>query len=109
MLVDRWSKLAATDPDNLDLNPASAALGLSAEHKRQLKAAGATDLRSIAQALQSAAIIEAYNTGVQLRKKAEKSSKSLATPVALSLSAAQSDDIRSAIANAVAKSLEGAR
>jgi len=81
---------------------------LSADHKRQLKAAGATDLRSIAQALQSAATIEAYNTGVQLRKK-EKTAKSLGTPVAFSLSAAQADDIRNAVAKAVAKSLQGTR
>ncbi len=108
VLIDGWSKLAANDPENLDIDAAAAALGLSADHKRQLKAAGATDLRSIAQALQSAATIEAYNTGVQLRKK-EKTAKSLATPVAFSLSAAQADDIRDAVAKAVAKSLQGAR
>jgi len=108
VLIDRWSKLPTNDPENLDINAAAAALGLSADHKRQLKAAGATDLRSIAQALQSAATIEAYNTGVQLRKK-EKTAKSLATPVAFSLSAAQADDIRDAVAKVVAKSLQGAR
>jgi hypothetical protein len=109
VLVDRWSKLAPNDPHNLDLNAAAAALGLSADHKRLLKAAGAADLRSIAQSLQTAATVEAYNTGLQQRKKADKSIKSLATPIESSLTAAQADDIRNAIGKAVAKSLGGAR
>jgi len=109
VLVARWSKLAANGPDNLDVNAAAAALGLTAEHKKVLKAAGATDLRSLAHALRAAPTIESYNTGIQLRKKADKTLKSLATPIAAGLSAAQSDEIRGAMAKALAKSLGGAR
>jgi hypothetical protein len=109
VLIDRWSTLAPADPENLDVSTAAAALGLSAEHKRLLKAAGAPDLRSIAHALRSAATIEAYNASLQRRTKVDKGVKSIATTVAPGLSAAQAGEMRSAIGKAIAKRLEGAR
>ena len=63
------------DPDNLNFNTAVSALGLSAEHRRLLKSAGATDLRSIAGALLAAPKVESYNANVQPRKKGARKSK----------------------------------
>ena len=108
VLLGRWSKLAPNDPNNLDLNAASSALGLSAEHRRLLKAAGATDLRGIAGALQSAARIERYNAGFAARKKGERA-KSIGEPIAAALSIEKADEMRRAIGGTIAKSLAGAR
>jgi hypothetical protein len=108
VLLGRWSKLAPNDPNNLDLNAASSALGLSAEHRRLLKAAGATDLRGIAGALQSAARIERYNAGFAARKKGERA-KSIGEPIAAALSIEKANEMRRAIGGTIAKSLAGAR
>ena len=85
------------------------ALGLSAEHRRLLKSAGATDLRSIARALQAAPTIESYNANVQLRQKRDRKAKAVAQPISFAISAAKADEIRRAISAALAKSLETKR
>jgi hypothetical protein len=105
-LVERWAKLQPQDSDNLDFNTAVSALGLSAEHRRLLKSAGATDLRSIARALKAAPTVENYNAQIQTREKRDRKTKSLAEPIAFAISAAKADEMRRAISDALGKSLE---
>ena len=54
ILLHRWSKWRHDDPRNLSLDDVAAGLRLSASHVASLKAAGATDLRSMARALLNA-------------------------------------------------------
>ena len=105
VLLERWAKLQADDPRNLDFNAAVAALGLSAEHRRMLKAAGASDLRSIARALRAAPKAERYNTELAQLQKLERKEKFPGQALSSSLSAAQGDEMRRAIVDAMAKSL----
>jgi hypothetical protein len=79
---------------------------LSAEHRRLLKSAGATDLRSIARALQAAPTIESYNATIQMRQKRDRKAKAVAKPISFAISAAKADEMRRAISGALAKSLE---
>jgi len=108
VVLDRWLRLSAGDPENLDLNAAATMFGLNAEHKRLLKAVGAVDLRSIAGALQAAPRVESYNAAFNLRPKAERA-KSIAVAIEGGLSAAKADEMRRAIGAAIAKILAGAR
>jgi hypothetical protein len=105
VLLERWAKLQGDDPRNLDFNAAVAALGLSAEHRRILKAAGAGDLRSIARALRAAPKAERYNTELAQLQKLERKEKFPGQALSSSLSAAQGDEMRHAIVDAMAKSL----
>ena len=106
VLVERWAKLETKDPDNVDFNTAVSALGLSTEHRRLLKSAGATDLRSIARALQAASTIESYNANIQTRQKRDRKRETIAKPISFTISAAKADEMRRAISDALAKSLE---
>lgn len=110
VFVERWTKLDARDPDNLTLAAAASALGLSAEHRRLLQAAGATDLRSIARVLLAAPKIESYNATVQPPTKGARKSKASASStsrtISFPVSAAKADEMLRAIGNAMAKSLE---
>jgi len=106
VLVERWAKLQPQDPDNVDFNTAVSALGLSAEHRRVLKSAGATDLRSIARALQAAPTIESYNANIQKRQTRDRKAKAVAKPISFPISTAKAEEIRRAISAALAKSLE---
>lgn len=85
ILIDLWSKIPANDPRNLSFDNAAKGLGLSAEQRRMLKRAGATDLRSIARILQSAPRITDYNETIarlqKVRRKQKLSIKSVAFPV----------------------------
>jgi hypothetical protein len=60
MLINAWEKLPPGDSRNLSFDDAIDALHLAAKHRRLLKAAGATDLRTIAGAIKSAAGIAEY-------------------------------------------------
>jgi hypothetical protein len=106
VLVERWAKLQPQDPDNVDFNTAVSTLGLSAEHRRLLKSAGATDLRSIARALQAVPTIESYNANIQKRQKRDRKARVVAKPISFAISAAKADEMRRAISAALAKSLE---
>jgi hypothetical protein len=109
VLVERWAKLDPQDPDNLNFNAAVSALGMNAEHRRLLKSAGATDVRSIARALLAAPKVESYNANVQQRQKGARKSKSASAAskaISFPISAAKADEMRRAIAAAMAKSLE---
>jgi hypothetical protein len=69
VLLELWAKLGPGDPRNLDFQAAVESLHLGDAHRRALKAAGATDLRSIAQAIKDAPVLARYNDRVrQLRK-----------------------------------------
>ena len=72
LLIEIWSKLGPDDQRNLDFEAAVAALHLGEQHRRLLKAAGATDLGSIAQAIKDARRIASYNDRVQQLRKARK-------------------------------------
>jgi hypothetical protein len=110
VLIERWAKLAPRDPDNLALEAAAASLGLSDEHVRLLKSAGAADLRSAAHALRSATPAERYNAALEHRTPSgAAAAKPLATAVTSTLSSAQADEIRMAIAKVVEERLGGAR
>jgi len=106
VLVERWAKLRPQDPDNVDFNTAVSALGLSAEHRRLLRSARATDLRSIARGLQAAPMIESYNANIQTRQKRDRKARAVANPLSFAISAAKADEMRRAISAALAKSLE---
>ena len=106
ILVKRWAKLRPQDSDNVDFNTAVSALGLSAEHQRLLKSAGATDLRSIARALEAAQTVENYNAKIQTGEKRDRKTKSIAEPITFAISAAKAHEMRHAISDALAKSLE---
>lgn len=61
LLLDRWTRLRGSDPQNLPFDEAAKALGLTAAQKKTLKGAGASDLRSIAQLVRAAPQLESYN------------------------------------------------
>ncbi|MEO6362566.1 MAG: hypothetical protein ABIO71_05025 [Caldimonas sp.] len=75
LLVDRWAALSRDDPRNLDLASAIRALGLSAARRGQFKSAGATDLQSLAEALNAASTLEEYNARVGRRRAALKAQR----------------------------------
>jgi hypothetical protein len=106
VLVERWAKLHPQDSENLDFNTAVSALGLSAELRRLLKSAGATDLRSIARALLAAPTIESYNANIQTRQKRDRKAKAVAKAISFAISATKADEMRRAISAALAKNLE---
>ncbi|MGZ5004678.1 MAG: hypothetical protein ACXWG7_03855 [Chthoniobacterales bacterium] len=75
LLVDLWAKIPANDSRNLGFDEAVKAIGLNAEQRRILKAGGATDLRSIAHALQAAPGIADYNESVDRQQKLDPKRK----------------------------------
>ena len=70
MLLRRWSRLGAGDRHNLNFERAAASLGLSAVSSRALRAAGATDLASIARALIAAPLGERINRDLAVQREA---------------------------------------
>lgn len=72
VLIELWSKLSISDPRNLDFEAASDALRLDEKQRRLVKAAGATDLRSIAAAIKSAPDIARYNERVSQHRTIRK-------------------------------------
>jgi hypothetical protein len=102
VLIDRWAKLAADDPLNLDFNAAANALKLSDVHRRALKSAGATDLQSMARALKAAQVIERYNQHLAQRPREARADRTaLATPIEFPLPAKLAAEIVKAIGDTV--------
>ena len=105
ILMDVWRKLPADDPRNLRFDEAAAMLSLSDKQKKQLKAAGATDLSSIAAVLSLAPDVEVHNSEVDRLRRARKSSKTELPPVDViegALPAKDSAAIVQSIGNALA-------
>ncbi len=101
LLIDRWTRLRARDPQNLSFDEAARMLGLTAAQKKTLKGAGATDLRSIAQLLKVAPQLEGYNARLkELRTTYKRNKVETPLPDALpvALSVADADALRKTIA-----------
>jgi len=75
VLIELWAKLGPDDPRNLDFEAAVAALHLGDAHRRMLKAAGATDLRSIAQAIKDAPHLARYNDRIRQLRRTHKAKR----------------------------------
>lgn len=100
VLVQRWAKLAAGDPANLDFAAAANLLKLNDAHRRALKAAGATDLKTIAQAVKAAEIIDRYNQDLGRRPKEAKADRAAQpAPIGFPVSAKLAAEIRKLIAD----------
>jgi hypothetical protein len=80
ILIDRWSKLGQRDSRNLAFDEAADLLDLSQAERRRLKAAGASDLRSIAQALRSGPLVERHNAVARHLSKVLKMQKGAPAP-----------------------------
>jgi len=105
VLVNRWAKLSPDDPRNLDLSAANGALQLSDKQQSILKAAGVTDLKSMARALQTAPIIERYNADLSRREPEPKAAGAAvlrrAQPIKSALSAKNAAQIRKTIGDSL--------
>jgi hypothetical protein len=100
VLIELWAKLREDDPRNISFDDAVDALHLGDEHRRLLKSARATDLRSIAQAIKAAPDLARYNDRVrQLRReqREERGEGPLPEPVRAPISPAAAEAIRRAI------------
>jgi hypothetical protein len=100
VLVNRWAKLRPDDERNLDFATAMDALKLDEKHQRVLKAAGVTDLKSLARALKAAPIIERYNGDLSRRQKVlktERAAAPAAQPIKFPLSQQAAEEIRKVI------------
>jgi hypothetical protein len=111
VFLRRWQKLAGDDKGNLGLDEAAARFGLTPAQARALRAVGARDLRGIADALQAAASIERYNQEIKevelpaprrARKGQAPKRRPKPEPIAFSLTAADANAIRDAIAKSLA-------
>lgn len=80
VLIDRWSKLSTDDDRNLGFDQAADLLKLDAAQRRQLKAAGATDLRTIAQALKVAPETRRHNADAARLKDVLQSQREAPAP-----------------------------
>jgi len=75
VLIERWAKLDPDDPRNLDFETAIDTLKLNGKQQRLLKAAGVTDLKSLARALKAAPIVERYNADLARKQQELKQAK----------------------------------
>jgi hypothetical protein len=108
VLIDRWSKLSADDERNFGFDRAADLLGLDDAQRRRLKAAGATDLRTIAKALKASPEIRRHNTDVKRVTKALKDEKRVVVPETLSALAEKDEgEIQAAIAAALERDTSG--
>lgn len=106
VLVDTWSKLAADDERNLGFEQAAATLHLDDRQRRQLKAAGATDLKGIAAALKAAPELERHDAEVERLRQIFTNRKVGGTPpepVKFAISSKAGADITNAIGTGLAK------
>jgi hypothetical protein len=108
VLVELWAKLRPDDPRNLDFEAAVKALHLSDDHRRKLKAAGATDLRGIAQAIKDAPAIARHNDTVRQLRKARKAEADDG-PLPEVIRSAISPDDAAAMRRAIGEGLESER
>jgi hypothetical protein len=104
LVIERWARLLEHDPRNLALDEAARALKLSGAQKRGLKAAGATDLRSIGQLLRAVPVIERYNERLgQLRALYRAMKAALPDTLPTRLSASEAEALRKTLAATLAK------
>lgn len=106
VLVDTWAKLSPDDERNLGFEQAAAALHLGDAQRRQLKAAGAVDLKGIAMALKAAPELERYDAEVERLRQIFKDRKVGGTPpepVKFAISAKAGADITKSIGTGLAK------
>lgn len=75
LLIDRWAKLNPKDRHNLSFEQVMKLIPLSDKHRRMLKSAGATDLRTIALAIKTGLEINQYDFDTDKLEKVLKSSK----------------------------------
>jgi hypothetical protein len=101
VLVNRWAKLSRNDPRNLDFSKAMKSLKLTEKQQATLKAAGVTDLKSLADALNAAPIVELYNRDLASRPAeaapADAAVAPAVTPIEFPLSEADAQQIRKRI------------
>ena len=100
VLVNRWAKLTPNDPRNLDFSKAAKALKLTEKQQTILKAAGVNDLKSLADALKAAPILEVYNRDRESREAelpADADAQPITTRIDFSLSEADAQQIRKRI------------
>lgn len=100
IMIETWSRFPVSDPRNLGFDPATKALHLTEKHRRLLKAAGATDLRSIAAVIRNAASIARHVERFSLLPAGEKdeaATHALPDLARGALSVAQADELRRAI------------
>jgi hypothetical protein len=110
LTFERWARMLSSDPQNLAFDDAAKALGLSDAQRKMLKAAGATDLRTIGQLVRAAPEIEQYNERLaQLRPlyKADKVKATLPDAIPVRLSTRDVDSLRKTIAATFAKADAG--
>jgi hypothetical protein len=106
LTFERWARMLTADPQNLPIDDAAKALGLSDAQRKLLKAAGATDLRTLGQMVRATPEIERYNERLaELRPlyKAEKVKAALPDAVTVRLSTRDVDSLRKTIATTFAK------
>ncbi len=106
VLVDTWSKLSPDDERNLGFEQAAAALHLDDAQRRQLKAAGATDLKSIAAALKAAPELERHDAEVERLRQIFENRKVGGTPpepVKFAISSKAGAEITNAIGTGLAQ------
>jgi hypothetical protein len=104
VLVNRWAKLSPDDPRNLDFSKAVKTLKLTEKQQSVLKAAGVMDLRSLADALKTAPILERYNRAAEAREAelpADAEVTTVARQIETSISEADAQQIRKRIGDAL--------
>lgn len=104
VLVNRWSKLRRNDPRNLDFSKAIKSLKLTEKQQATLKAAGVTDLKSLADALNAAPIVELYNrdfAGRPTEAAADAAVAPTVKPIEFPLSEADAQQIRKRIGDSL--------
>jgi hypothetical protein len=100
VLVNRWSKLRRNDPRNLDFAKTMKSLKLTEKQQTILKAAGVSDLKSLAEALNAAPIVELYNRdlgGRQEELPVDAAVAPVTKPIDFPLSEADAQQIRKRI------------
>ena len=103
-LIELWARLPEADPINLPFAEAIRALHLEDRHSRLLQAAGARDLRGIAEALRNAPVVDRYNERAREQRRRHKEERRAGRApelVALALSGKDAAAIRAAIGAAL--------
>jgi len=98
-MIDRFAKLSIKDPHNIPFENAIKLLGFNDRQRTKLKTAGATDLRSIAQAIKVAPDIERYNFDLANLNKTDgpRREKMLVKPVKYSISSKDAVEMSKAL------------
>ena len=102
-MMDRLANLSVEHPHNIPFENAIDLIGLNDQQRGILKAAGATDLKSIAQTIRLASKIDRYNSNLaNISKTFGVSETKLAvSPIEYSISSKDAADICKAIGKAL--------